>query len=97
MAEATARRRRQAASDKLNAVGDLVTALVNRNMAAAKRPSTITLERKLAAIDKEWFKVDATFYALRLHNSTDEHRTEDNDKKLIWLCTRMIKIKLRSC
>ena len=40
MAEAVAKRKRQAATDKLKVVADLVTALVNRNVVAAMRPST---------------------------------------------------------
>ena len=44
------------------------------------RPSTITLERKLAALYKAWFKVEEAFDALRLHNSTVEQNTKDNDE-----------------
>ena len=41
MAEAAARRKRQGAWDKLKAVADLVTAFVNKNVAAltTKKPS----------------------------------------------------------
>ena len=49
IAEATARIKGLAASDKLKVVANLVTTLVKRNVAAATRPSNITLEDNIAA------------------------------------------------
>ena len=54
IAEATARIKRLAASDKLKVVANLVTALVKRNVAAATRPSNITLENDTAVLDKAY-------------------------------------------
>ena len=63
MIEATAKIKRLVASDKLNVVAKLVTSLLNKNLAAIMRPGTITLERKVATLDKAWFEVEATFDA----------------------------------
>ena len=54
IAEATARIKRLAASDKLMVVANLVTALVKRNVAAATRPSNITLEDNIAVLDRAY-------------------------------------------
>ena len=55
IAEASARIKRLAASDKLKVVvASLVTALVKRNVAAATRPSNITLENNIAVLDKAY-------------------------------------------
>ena len=58
IAEATARIKRLAASDKLKVVANLVSALVKTNVAAATRPLTIILERNIAVLYRAWFEVD---------------------------------------
>ena len=73
-----AARRRKAAMDKLKVVANPVTDLVSRNVSAATRPSTFTLERKVVALDKAWYEVDATFDALRLHHSNNDQSVENN-------------------
>ena len=54
IAEATARIKRLAASDKLKVVANLVTALVKRNVAAATRPLNIILEDNIAVLDRAY-------------------------------------------
>ena len=55
IAEATAKIKRLAASDKLKVVvASLVTALVKRNIAAATRPSNITLEDNIEVFDRAY-------------------------------------------
>ena len=51
IAEATARIERLASSDKLKVVANLVSALVKTNVAAATRPSNITLEDNIVVLD----------------------------------------------
>ena len=52
IAEATDRIKRLVVYDKLEVVANLVTALVKRNVAAAARPSNITLEDNIAVLDR---------------------------------------------
>ena len=54
IAEATARIKRLAATDKLKVVANLVTALVKRNVAAATRPSKITTEGEIVVLDRAY-------------------------------------------
>ena len=68
IAEATARIKRLAASDKLKVVANLVTALVKRNVATATRPSNITLEDNIAVLDRAYtlFYIRTTRHLLSL-------------------------------
>ena len=75
MAEATARRKRQAATDMLKMLADHVNTIV-ANVTAATRPSDLLLERKVARLDNAWQEVQSSFIALRAYG--DSQRNEEN-------------------
>ena len=67
------------ASYKLKVVSGLVTAFLNEN--EATRPPTITLGSKVAALDKAWLEVEASFNALSIY--AQESQTV-NDLEIYW-------------
>ena len=80
MAKAAVSRERLKASYKLKVVSGLVTAFLNEN--EATRPPTITLGSKVAALDKAWLEVEASFNALS--NYAQEESQTVNDLEIYW-------------
>ena len=80
MAKAAVRRERLKASYKLKVVSGLVTAFLNEN--EATRPPTIALGSKVAALDKAWLEVEASFNALS--NYAQEESQTVNDLDIYW-------------
>lgn len=68
------------ASYKLKVVSGLVTAFLNEN--EATRPPTIALGSKVAALDKAWLEVEASFNALS--NYAQEESQTVNDLEIYW-------------
>ena len=94
MTEATARRKRQAAADKMKLFAKHVTALVTRNEAPSTRPSTMTMERMVAALYKAWEEVEAISNTLRV--ISDEAQREADNTVYEAICRNMNIPKKRS-
>ena len=74
MAEAEARRKNRVASTVLRKAADQANTLINRN---AQNPvAALTLDRKIATLDRAWEEVQRTYNAVSLLNI--DHQAEDD-------------------